>query len=82
MRNSVYTKRYARFLHALKKARLSAKLTQLEAAKLLKQHQSFVSKCESGERRVDAVELDEFCKIYNIGIERIFKIIGEEEAKR
>jgi hypothetical protein len=39
-------------------------MTQAEAAKALKSPQSFVSKCESGERRVDIVELERFAKLY------------------
>jgi transcriptional regulator with XRE-family HTH domain len=39
-------------------------LTQTEVAKLLSRPQSFVSKSESGERRVDFVELLHIAKIY------------------
>jgi hypothetical protein len=38
------------------------------AAKKLKQPQSFVSRCETGERRVDAIELEDFAKLYGKGI--------------
>jgi len=48
----------------LKEARLESGLTQSDVAKLLKQYQSYVSKCESGERRVDAVELVKYAKVY------------------
>ena len=51
-------------LKRLKEARLQASLTQAEVAAALRRPQSFVSKCESGERRVDVVELDEFAKLY------------------
>ena len=61
---SVHTAAYRRFLARLRDARLRADLTQAEVARRLRQPQSFVSKCESGERRVDVVELGEFAKLY------------------
>ncbi|WP_136443786.1 helix-turn-helix domain-containing protein [Pacificoceanicola onchidii] len=42
---------------ALIAARKTAGLTQDQLAKRLKQHQSFVARVESGERRIDVVEL-------------------------
>lgn len=61
---SVYTKGYRNFLHKLKTARLEAKLTQVQAAKKLGKPQSFVSKCEAGERRVDIAEVQLFARLY------------------
>jgi transcriptional regulator with XRE-family HTH domain len=40
-------------------------MTQAQVASALGQPQSFVSKCESGERRIDAVELERFAKLYH-----------------
>ena len=48
----------------LKQARADAGLTQVEVAMKLRRPQSFVSKIESGERRVDVVELSELAKLY------------------
>ena len=42
---------------ALIAARKKAGLTQEQLASRLKQHQSFVARVESGERRIDVVEL-------------------------
>jgi transcriptional regulator with XRE-family HTH domain len=55
---------YRLFLTRLREARLGAGLTQMQVAAKLRRPQSFVSKCESGERRVDAVELTEFARLY------------------
>lgn len=43
----------------LKDIRKSAGITQLELANRLQKHQSYVSKYESGERRLDLIELRE-----------------------
>jgi transcriptional regulator with XRE-family HTH domain len=56
--------RYRQFLRRLRAAREEAGLTQVEVAKALRRPQSFVSKCESGERRVDVVELERFAALY------------------
>jgi len=61
---SRYSARYRRFLERLKAARLKAGLTQSQAAMALRRPQSFVSKCESGERRVDVIELEDFARVY------------------
>lgn len=58
------TPRYRRFLERLHQARIDAGLTQVEAARRLRKPQNFISKCERGERRVDAVELLDFARIY------------------
>jgi len=65
---SPHSARYRQFLKRLREARLQAGLTQAEVAKALRRPQSFVSKCESGERRVDVVELEDFAKLYRKSI--------------
>jgi transcriptional regulator with XRE-family HTH domain len=46
----------------LRSVRKEAGLRQSELAKLLDRPQSFVSKIESGDRRIDLVELRQFCR--------------------
>lgn len=46
---------------ALKQIRLDAQLTQADLAKRLGKPQSYVSKYESGERRLDIIEIQEVC---------------------
>jgi transcriptional regulator with XRE-family HTH domain len=43
---------------------MEAALTQVQVARMLERPQSFVSKIESGKRRVDVVELAELAHLY------------------
>lgn len=63
-RDHVYQKAYKRFRTRLVQARKEAGLRQVEAARRLGRPNSFISKCELGERRVDVVELQQLAKIY------------------
>jgi len=60
-----YRVKYQKLTARLRSARLEAGLTQVEAGKKLKKPQAYLSKIERGERRVDAVELDELAKVYS-----------------
>jgi transcriptional regulator with XRE-family HTH domain len=55
---------YAEFRELLIRARHDAGLTQREVAERMGRSQSFVAKSESGERRVDVIELLEFARVY------------------
>ena len=46
-------------------------MTQNDVAKALKRPQSFVSKYESGERRLDVVELIEVTEVLGIGVHEV-----------
>jgi DNA-binding XRE family transcriptional regulator len=61
---SVHSPAYRYFVERLREARKRAGLTQVDAAKALGRRQTYISKCESGERRVDIVELGEFASLY------------------
>jgi ribosome-binding protein aMBF1 (putative translation factor) len=61
MQKSIHTKQYAIFLKVLRDARRRAGLTQEDVADRIGETQSFVSKVERGERRIDVVELHVFC---------------------
>jgi transcriptional regulator with XRE-family HTH domain len=62
--SATHTARYRQLLLRLREARQKAGLTQAEVAQRLRRPQSFVSKIEAGERRVDAIELQDLATIY------------------
>jgi len=53
MSKSIYSKEYKNIIERLKTARLDASLKQVDVASKLKKPQSYISKIERGERRVD-----------------------------
>ena len=73
MGRSIRTKEYQDFAEKLRKARLEAGLTQVEAAKKLKRPQSYISKSEAGEQRLDVLELKKFAALYKKDINYFVK---------
>ncbi len=63
-RSAVHTAEYQFLLKRLRQARRQAGLTQVQVARALGRPQSFVTKCELGERRIDPVDLQRFAKLY------------------
>lgn len=64
MNKAIYSQEHKYLVEKLKQARLDAGLDQEQTAKLLGKTQSYVSKIESGQRRIDIVQLKTFAKIY------------------
>jgi len=64
MSKSVYTKDYKEIINRLKQARIDAGLSQQAVADKLGKPQSYISKIESGERRLDVAEIKKFATIY------------------
>jgi len=62
MEKSIYSREYAALLRLLRAARDKAGMTQVELAEKLGLTQSFVSKIERGDRRLDFVQLRTVCK--------------------
>ena len=60
MSTSVYNDDYKKLIERLKQARLDAGLSQQVVADELNKPQSYVSKVESGDRRLDRIEGIEF----------------------
>lgn len=60
MPSSIFTQRHQEFIAFIASVRKAAEITQVELAARLGKPQSFVSKVERGERRLDVIE---FCQV-------------------
>jgi len=72
-KKSIFTQKYNRFRELIIAARREANLSQVALAAKLKRPQSFVSKYERGERRLDVVEFLEIAKVIGINPLKIIK---------
>lgn len=64
MDKTIFTDSHRRLVEKLVQARQSAKLKQMDVARKLGRTQSYISKIESGQRRIDTVQLKEFAAVY------------------
>ncbi len=79
MAQSTHNPDYQLLLTVLKAARKRVGVSQVDLAERLGNTQTFVSKCERGERRIDAVELVEFAEA--LGVEPL-GLLGEYLEQR
>ena len=73
MATTIYSKEHRMLVERLKKARKEAGLDQEAVAKLLGVTQSYISKMESGQRRIDIVQLKRFARVYKKKIDYFLK---------
>ncbi|MBI2676915.1 MAG: helix-turn-helix transcriptional regulator [Candidatus Yanofskybacteria bacterium] len=73
MSRSIYSKDYKEIIERLKKARIKADLSQQAVADKLGKPQSYISKIESGERRLDVAEMKKFLAIYKKPVNHFLK---------
>ena len=57
-----------RLVALLRQVRLDTRLTQLQLAEKIENTQSYVSKYESGEQRLDLIELEAVCQAVGISL--------------
>ena len=82
MQKSTFTREYRVFLDTLKDCRQKAQLSQIALAAKLDQSQSFVSKCERGESRVDVIQLRVFCRAFGITLPAFVTQLEERLKKK
>lgn len=82
MQKSTFTREYRVFLKALKECRVKAGLSQIKLAAKLDQSQSFVSKCERGETRLDIVQLRVICHALGTDLQQFIELFEEALSKK
>jgi transcriptional regulator with XRE-family HTH domain len=73
MSKSIFSHGQEKLQDLLRTSRLEAGLSQVALAKKLGRFQSFVSKYETGERRLDLVELHQICQALKIPLVEFVK---------
>ena len=85
MKKSIFSKEYQLLIDQIYQLRLSANLKQSELANKFKVQQSFISKIESGERRIDIIELRGICFALNSNltefVQKLESKINESKSK-
>ena len=82
MAKSLRSPRQQKLIEALKAARKSAGLTQAAVAAALEKPQSYIAKAESGERRLDLIELLDLAQIIGIDMPRLIYMLQPPEAPK
>jgi transcriptional regulator with XRE-family HTH domain len=79
---SVFSSKYDKFRLRLVEARKTAGMTQVELAAKLNRPQSYVSKYERGERRLDVVEFFDVAQAMNVSpLEFLAELYGISRSR-
>lgn len=73
MKKAIYSKEQNTLVKKLISAREEMMLTQEEVANKLNRSQSYISKIEAGQRRIDVIQLKEFSKLYKKSVDYFLK---------
>ena len=79
---SIYESAYRTLLDLLIEARSDAGMTQQQLADKLERPQSFVSKVENGDRRLDVIEFLEICRLLGADAPALLKQIESIRKRR
>jgi len=81
MSKPLHSSEYAFFLEELRAARARVGMSQVELAERIGEHQTFVSKCELGVRRLDVVELKRWTDALGISLVDFAKVLDQRLAR-
>ena len=82
MTKSIFSETYERFRLLLIEARKAATLSQADLTGRLSRPQSFVSKYERGERRLDLVEFLDIARVLGLDAGEFIKRLDESPKRR
>jgi transcriptional regulator with XRE-family HTH domain len=66
MKKTIHSKEYRKLISLLREKRENLDITQLKLASIIETDQTFISKIENSERRIDVIELRTICKALKI----------------
>ena len=78
MKKTTYLAQRKRLLALLRETRTKAGFTQAELASRLHRDQTFVSKYETGERRLDILELRDVCRAIGIDFKQFIRALDTD----
>ena len=79
---SIHKPAYRVFVECLIDLRHSAGLTQVELAEAINEDQSFISKYEGAQRRLDLIELRRICDVLGYSLPKFVNHFEDELARR
>jgi transcriptional regulator with XRE-family HTH domain len=82
MGKSIFTREHRVFTELLRETREEAGITQIELAERLGQTQSYISKVERGDRRLDVVQLLHFCRALGTTLPALMTAFEERLAQK
>lgn len=73
MKKRIYFAQRGRLASLLREMRIEAGLTQVDLAARIEKDQTYVSRYESGQRRLDVLEVREICQVVGVPLEEFVK---------
>ena len=73
MKKRIYIAQRSRLVSLLREMRIEASLTQVDLAARIEKDQAYVSRYESGQRRLDVLEVREICQVVGVTLEEFVK---------
>ncbi len=73
MKKRIYMAQRSLLVSLLREMRIEAGLTQVDLAARIEKDQTYVSRYESGQRRLDVLEVREICQVVGVTLEAFAK---------